>query len=157
MRRNPVNKPLRYSLMLTLASSQVSTQPLSHSSFSTGSGEKKWWKLWRVEVKTRRLLASCHDRQRNLGIIKLIYCQLKYIWVVRNIGKKWKQLFLPIPTLLFSQTQLHSFIPGSFLSHPKQSRVELSSLADGLTCVWVQCRHDCVWQRAVTGYFLLCF
>lgn len=44
MRRDPVNKPLGYSLMLTLANSQASTQWLSCSSFSAGSGEKKWWK-----------------------------------------------------------------------------------------------------------------
>lgn len=77
MRRDPVNKPLGYSLMLTLASSQASTQQLSRSSFSAEAGEKKWWKSWEVEVKTRKLLASCHHRQRNIRIIKLIYCQLK--------------------------------------------------------------------------------
>ena len=75
---------------LTLAKGQTPTQPLSHSPFSAGRGEKIGWESSWVELKTERLLTNYCCLQNRLN---LIYWQLKYIQVMRNKDKKFKNTF----------------------------------------------------------------
>lgn len=135
-------------------------------------GEKIEWKSLWVEIKARRSLTSYRHRQSRLDlrIINLIDCHLKEIWVMRNREKKKKKrklLFLRTSNPIFSQTQLRSFVPDSFISHPKQHK-ELHcpqcahpwlmgsaescgrSIAEIAGTGYAQC-------RAAHGLFLLCF
>lgn len=83
---------------LTVASSQLPTQPLTHSPSSTGQGEKIGWKTsW---VKTGKLLTSYGHKQKRLDLREWIYCQLNRFWWWET-KKKLKQHLPP------------SFFPGS--------------------------------------------
>lgn len=104
---------------------QVRWAPLAHSRAPTAHSLPARWaektarEKSRVKMKTWRSLISyyCKQNRLNLGRINLIYCQLKYIWVVRNKKTNTKTLFLP-----HSPAQLSSFTSSS--SSPVPSRTD---------------------------------
>lgn len=87
--------------------------PLFSLSFSQDEGESTMEEL----MGWQGSLVSYHRGLNNLGQgeMVLVYCQLKYIWMVRNKDK----IELPF-TSPFSQAQLHSSIPSSSISPPLQ-------------------------------------
>lgn len=73
---------------LTLVKGQTPTQLLAHSA-STGQGEKIGWKSSWVTITTREITYKLPSQTKRIQCeeINLIYCQLKYILVVRNKDK----------------------------------------------------------------------
>ena len=119
-------------------------------------GRKSLW----AEIKTRTSLTSyCHRQSRlDLGIINFIYCQRKWICVVRNKENQLKQLLLPNPTLAFFPSPTSLLNARLLYVQPQAAQgVALSPMCppvpDGLSCVlwWVHCRDGWNWLCPVLG------
>lgn len=84
---------------LALANSQMLTQLLAQSPLLVGWGRKIEWESSWVKIMTGTLLInlSCRQSKLDIGKINWIYCQLKYIQVVRNKDKHWNKTFAPSP------------------------------------------------------------